>query len=87
MNPVENGTPRADQESCVPVSNEITQASDTKTGLDTTYGPAEIYEHVQDMLRIHAVETAVATLQKHGWRWEQFDPGRSGLVPAWRKGK
>lgn len=87
MNPIENAAPRGVEESCVPVFDQVTQASDGKTGPDTIYGPAEIYEHVQDMLRIHAVETAVATLQKHGWRWEQFDPGRSGLVPTWRKGK
>ena len=87
MNPIENAAPHGVEESRVPVSNQVTQASDRKYGPDTIYGPAEIYEHVQDMLRIHAVETAVATLQKHGWRWEQFDPGRAGLVPTWRKGQ
>jgi hypothetical protein len=31
------------------------------------------------------VETAVGVLKKHGWYWEQFDPGRSGLVPGFKK--
>jgi hypothetical protein len=31
------------------------------------------------------VENAVYVLKKHGWHWECFDPGRSGLVPGYRK--
>lgn len=57
----------------------------TKKKEATTYSPAEIYEIVQEQIRMVEVENAVYVLKKHGWHWECFDPGRSGLVPGYRK--
>ena len=64
-----------------------TQNSETKAEKKpaTTYSPAEIYEIVQEQIRMVEVENAVYVLKKHGWHWECFDPGRSGLVPGYRK--
>lgn len=70
---------------CVSVSNTDKQDTERDSKPHTTYSPAEIYEIVQEQIRMVEVETAVGVLKKHGWYWEQFDPGRSGLVPGFKK--
>ena len=69
----------------VSVSNADSQAVPNGSSVDTTGGvpPEVIFEQVKAHIRMAEIETAVATLQRYGWRWEQFDPGRSGLVPGW----
>ena len=69
----------------VSVSNTESQAVPDGTNVDTTGGvpPEVIFEQVKAHIRMAEIETAVATLQRYGWRWENFDPGRSGLVPGW----
>ena len=69
----------------VSVSNADSQSVPDASKVDTTGGvpPEVIFEQVKAHIRMAEIETAVATLQRYGWRWEQFDPGRSGLVPGW----
>ena len=72
----------SDSRNCVKHSAAETQPEKKRA---TTYSPAEIYEIVQEQIRMVEVENAVYVLKKHGWHWECFDPGRSGLVPGYRK--
>lgn len=71
-----------DPGACVSVSNAETQPSQGEKSNTLDLAPHIIYEHVQAHIRQCEIDTAVHTLQRHGWYWENFDPGRSGLVPG-----
>ena len=73
---------QGDPTACVSVSNAVSQASKDEITGTPDIAPHIIYEHVQAHIRQCEIDTAVHTLQRHGWFWENFDPGRSGLVPG-----
>ena len=69
-------------QSCVPVFDADTPESNSGNLVTPDVAPHVIYEQVQAHIRQVEIDTAVHTLQRHGWFWENFDPGRSGLVPG-----
>lgn len=73
---------QGDPDACVPVSNTERHASHDEITGTPDLAPHVIYEHVQAHIRMVEIDSAVSTLQRHGWYWENFDPGRSGLVPG-----
>ena len=66
----------------VPVSTEVTQIQGPDIPDPLDIAPLDIYEMVVAHSRQVAIDGAVAVLRQNGWRWENFDPGRSGLVPG-----
>ena len=68
----------------VTVSTEDTHPQCFEFSDPLDVAPLDVYEMVVAHARQVAIDGAVAVLRQHGWRWENFDPGRSGLVPGSR---